>query len=464
LPPSLYRDLTYRAMTAGAEVPMSMLSTLANYHRDPTATLRTASTFGQGLLGSATRGFESVYRQSTGIITGIEKALGDLPVLGDLVGKFAGPIVRGLIKGGAVSARVGGLALQYLGPTVLAGAQERYQQIGELANLERPAEMLRALGGPNTRGNPQDPFFAMAARFGLRPAEALGVVTSGFRAAGGAPTMGAQAFLQADLAGLSPAGVGSFFGLGAAGSGGVGAVKGLQQLLGFASQEGLKGAKVEQLLTRIESHTGAVAERGGRLDLSDLAMLAFDLRATSPAFEGGQGVRGAVALSQLGGGALEQLTGNFAGLGEGALLAAAASEGGGIFEILKRLDAYRREPSRVPGAIGGVLGGAAPFAYLGAGFSPEQAEALGRGVTATEPGLGGFGANAGNLRLAPRLAEQEREILGIVASKPDVNERLIEEVTNTRKFMVGLGEIGADMILALRDLIEAIKDLLAQGD
>lgn len=457
----VFATLPYRAATSGAEVGLQTIQTITQYNRDPGAYLRAAFGLGQGALRGAERGFQSVFEHQGAVVEQLGSFFKDLPLVNDLVGKFGGPLLRGLLRFGGGAAKVGGFALQYLGPEVLRAARERYGVIGDLAELERPAEMLRALGGPAGMADPQSPFHMLGARYGLRPAQTLSALLPGYRAAGGARTLGPEAFLQAELSGLSASNVGAFFGLGAKGAGGIGAPGALGLLLGFANQEGLRGAKIEQLLSMIEGHTNAAAQRGGEVDLTDVARTAFALRATSGEFVGTQGVRGALALSSLGGGALENLTGLFGQIGPNALLAAAASGGGGVFEIAKRLSEFQRNPSLVPDALTRILGPeAAGFALLGAGFSPQQAEALGGGLRAGVPVAGGFGASEKRLDYAPMLADQERELMGIVSADREVNRELIKQVTETRKFMAELGRVGAEMIVELRELTRTIVELI----
>lgn len=423
--------------------------------------MRAAFGLSQGVLQGANRGFASIYENQEGVLNKINDFLKDIPILNDAAQKFGGPVLKKLLSFGGATTRIGGLALQYLGPEILRGARERYSMIGELANLERPAETLRALGGPAGLADPQNKFQALGSRYGLRPVETLSALLPGYRAAGGAPTLGAEAFLRAELSGLSASNVGAFFGLGAKGAGGLGATGALPMLLGFANQEGLRGAKVEQLLSMIEGHTNATAQRGGKVDLGDVVKTAFALRATSPEFAGVQGVRGSLALSNLGGGALENLTGLFGQIGPNALLAAATSGGGGVFEIAKRLSEFQRRPSLVPDALTRLLGPeAAGFALLGAGFSPEQAQALGGGLAQGAPIAGGFGASAKRLNYAPMLADQDREMMGIVASDARLNEILIQQVTDTRKMMVELGKHGAEIIEWLRKVTDFIQQLV----
>lgn len=453
--------LPYRAVTSSAEVGFQTLQTITQYNRDPGAYLRAAFGLGQGALRGAERGFQSVFEHQGAVVEQVGNFFKDLPIINDLVGKFGGPILRGLLRGGAGMAKVGGFALQYLGPEILRATRERYGVVGDLAELERPAEMLRALGGPQGLANPQNAAQVLGARYGLRPAQTLSALLPGYRAAGGAPTLGPEAFLRAELSGLSASNIGAFLGLGGRGSGGLDARGALPFLLGFANQEGLRGAKIEQLLSMIEGHTNATAQRGGQIDLTDVAKTAFALRATAPEFAGVQGVRGALALSSLGGGALENLTGMFGQIGPNALLAAAASGGGGIFEITKRLAEFQRRPSLVPDALSRILGPeAAGFALLGAGFSPEQAQALGAGLGEGAPVKGGFGASAKRLDYAPMLAEQERELMGIVAADREVNRELIRQVTETRKFMAELGRVGAELVAEVRELTRAIVELI----
>ena len=174
-----------------------------------------------------------------------------------------------------------------------------------------------------------------------------------------------------------------------------------------------------------------------------------------------QGVRGAVALSQMGGGALENLSGMFGQIGPNVLLATAASGGGGIFEIAKRLAAFQRTPSLVPDALSRILGPeAAGLAFLGAGFSPEQAEALGGGLRQGVPVGGSFGGSAKRLNYAPMLADQDREMMGIVAADSELNKVLIQQVTDTRKFMTEIGKMGAEMIEWLRKVAEFMQLLV----
>ena len=324
-----------------------------------------------------------------------------------------------------------GAGLPVVGGLVGAALEARMARVGDVMGLERPQTEL-AIGGGYTR---PELFGARAtgAGLGFNDAQTVGLLQQFSRATQTRESLSAasvRAVLQSELSGVSAGALGGFAGGGALGGGARGGVaQELQTALRLSATGramGLSGAGVERLLAAVAQNTSRMAEQGLSLDTESFSSFVSAVSASARQqgarqVEGVGAVRAAGRVTGMAQGALGQVRGQFAGLGQASLLAAASRGARSPMELLANLEALSADPARALDAMrsSGMNGEALSLALAGGGASTAEARAL------LGAGTGSL-AQGGLTQAEQRQAAKGMQFSTITATKDHQLTRMVE--------------------------------------
>lgn len=147
----------------------------------------------------------------------------------------------------------------------------------------------------------------------------------------------------------------AYQGLAAAGAGGRNV--NVENQIALAQQQGMVGSGIDRWLSMIASNTRMMAQQGFDLNLSDHDNLVRSILGTEGMKTSGyRAIQAAGMLARQPVQARQQLLGGFAAVGPSAMLAAAAQGGGGIMDMVQRLQAMGADPNKVREAINSIYG------------------------------------------------------------------------------------------------------------
>jgi len=324
-----------------------------------------------------------------------------------------------------------GAGLPVVGGLVGAALEARMARVGDVMGLERPQTEL-AIGGGYTR---PELFGARAtgAGLGFNDAQTVGLLQQFSRATQTRESLSAASVrdvLQSELSGVSAGALGGFAGGGALGGGARGGVaQELQTALRLSATGramGLSGAGVERLLAAVAQNTSRMAEQGLSLDTESFSSFVSAVSASARQLgarqvEGVGAVRAAGRVTGMAQGALGQVRGQFAGLGQASLLAAASRGARSPMELLANLEALSADPARALDAMrsSGMNGEALSLALAGGGASTAEARAL------LGAGTGSL-AQGGLTQAEQRQAAKGMQFSTITATKDHQLTRMVE--------------------------------------
>ena len=296
-----------------------------------------------GVVGGGLAGSPGAVLGGLGaMVTGITEMLGDLldvPLIGPLIksaGTFAG---AGLGMMGMVAQHRFGIAQQRAG----------YERAGMWAPLS-------GAGYNEDSGIP----------FGMSPAEAAGQASAASMAAGVAGSMANVDLFTLMKSGVGAGAIGSLAGTAAQyGSGGspYGDARMLQAVFSAGLKDGLRGSRLEGVLSQLQGSLEAAGAAGAMLDMTATGNLTANM---AQAVRGKTGKGGAFrAMSGLTAApmsARQSLLAPFAAAQDGLMLAHAAQGGGSITDIIGRLETMGPEGAlealnAAPGVGEMIMGG-----------------------------------------------------------------------------------------------------------
>lgn len=324
-----------------------------------------------------------------------------------------------------------GAGLPVVGGLVGAALEARMGRVGDVMGLERPQTEL--VTGAGYEFDQLYRARAAGARLGFTDAQTLATlqqVARGTQMRATLPVDTMRALMQEELAGVSVGALSGFAGGGALGGGARGDV-GVElgtalKLSATGRAMGLSGAGVERLLAAVAQNTSRMAERGLTLDTESFGDFVTAVSAAAQSTGARQvmgvgAVRAAGRLTGMAQGALGQVTGQFGGLGQSALLAAAGRGARSPLEMIANLEQLSGDPRAALAAMRGLgLGGdTLRMALVGGGASLAEAGAL--------MGAGNIGMNPAGLSRAEQ-AQQARgmQVSSIVATKDNQLTRIVE--------------------------------------
>ncbi len=359
-----------------------------------------------------------------------------------------------------------GLAMRAVG----AGMDVRMRRVRQMAGLELPRSILmESTGAGRAR------FMAAlhtGGQYGFAPEQSAQMTADFYRQVGrrgaesGALT---RTLFGAAASGVAPSALARYLALGGAGGGArSGHDASLSRAIGFAQSQGMTGARVEELLTRISLATGHMAERGLSVDTRSLLARAQGL--SRGGLRGMEALRGAIAEDEIPKDAASILSSPFKGLAQMAMIAQAASHESSMEGMLRHLEGARTEDV-TPGLRMMLGDDLAAMALRGTGhFSMEGAQQAIGAPRGLDPPGGGFTASAENFDYSARLADLElgalREVgLNRPSNDPvhDANKRLLEATYGVERTMLQLGEFGdvfAKMTIEVNKALQGLLDVI----
>jgi hypothetical protein len=204
------------------------------------------------------------------------------------------------------------------------------------------------------------------------------------------------------------------------------------RLAGTAREMNLTGAGTAQLLGIIAQNTQRIAVEGLSIDEESAAK--FIRGIDSAALERGarqlQGVGAARLFTQFGGalgGVASGFKGQFGGLAQGALTAAAARGGGGPLDVLRRLEDFRTDPEAAINALRGIgiEGDLLELALSGLGLSTQQAGVL-RTSRSSELGDPITGLDRGIMRRGMQVSRAVQTAEGRILRQVEADPRSLQ--------------------------------------
>jgi len=439
------------------------LAQAQNYKPPPTLAQRA----GAYALGVGREAAPSILRSGAQGLFGGGGSAGVAQALGAMGGSLAGAF--GSQKLAAGIPFVGGL---------LGGAiSQRAQRLGQVTALERPQTELALSGAVGVRGAR-----GRFERLGISGLEGVGALRAFSRAIGartellGGDMIGPTSDLlaQATLRGIDPSALGGFVRGGAIGGGARTGTRGsmslANRLLSSASSMGLTGAGATQLLGMIAQNTQRIAAEGLSIDEESAArfILGIDTAAREAGARQLQGVGAARAFTQLGGalgGAVSSFRGQFGGLAQGGLTAAAARGGGGPLDVLRRLEGFRTDPARAIQALRGVgfEGDLLQLALSGLGLSTEAAGVLGA-ARPSDLGEGIFGADLGTMRrgmgVSRAVQTAEGRLIGAVERDPEALRTFVELNAKLEELSLSLTKSDGIVVRSLGTIESGISEIV----
>jgi len=373
------------------------------------------------------------------------------------------------------------------------GVMARYEQVGKLSQLERPAEIARAAGGMTGLTDPNSKEFIMGAKYGMRPQEVATSLASVARSIGigggmtkaGLTGDGSKTIFSAMAAGVSPEMMARFYSLGGRGGGATqnlskmteqGIMGGLMRTLRQGGVSNLSGAKIDEALARISAATTQMAEQGMFLDLNmnnrmtNALMQAGDAKRGESlgginVFGGMHGVRSALRLNQSGARAAADFRGQFSQLGTVALQAAAFQNASGPLDALRNMEQTAQSSGAVREAILGILGNgvAGQLGLAGQGFSADQARILaGEGFEIADA-FGrkqgwGAGGKTGGFKLSKLMAEHERKEMAAEAALAgaDASAEMLKAMHGIRLTLINVGQKATSYLATVNSILAAV--------
>ena len=439
------------------------LAQAQNYKPPPTLAQRA----GAYALGVGREAAPSILRSGAQGLFGGGGSAGVAQALGAMGGSLAGAF--GSQKLAAGIPFVGGL---------LGGAiSQRAQRLGQVTALERPQTELALSGAVGVRGAR-----GRFERLGISGLEGVGALRAFSRAIGartellGGDMIGPTSDLlaQATLRGIDPSALGGFVRGGAIGGGARTGTRGsmslANRLLSSASSMGLTGAGATQLLGMIAQNTQRIAAEGLSIDEESAArfILGIDAAAREAGARQLQGVGAARAFTQLGGalgGAVSSFRGQFGGLAQVGLTAAAARGGGGPLDVLRRLEGFRTDPARAIQALRGVgfEGDLLQLALSGLGLSTEAAGVLGA-ARPSDLGEGIFGADLGTMRrgmgVSRAVQTAEGRLIGAVERDPEALRTFVELNAKLEELSLSLTKSDGIVVRSLGTIESGISEIV----
>ena len=342
-----------------------------------------------------------------------------------------------------------GAGLPVVGGLVSAALEARMGRVGDVMGLERPQTELVTGTGYNF---PQlYEARAAGARLGFADSQTLAIlqqVARGTQMQKQVPVGTMRALMQEELAGVSVGALSGFAGGGALGGGARGTV-GVElgtalKLSATGRAMGLSGAGVERLLASVAQNTSRMAERGLSLDTESFGNF---VTAVSAAAEdagarqvmGVGAVRAAGRVTGMAQGALGQVTGQFGGLGQSALLAAAGRGARSPLEMIANLEQLSGDPRAALAAMRGtgLRGDMLRMALVGGGASLAEASALmgagAVGMTAAGLSEAEQAQQARGMRVSTISAVRDNQLTRIVESDPASVKALMDLNTTLEK-------------------------------
>ena len=327
-----------------------------------------------------------------------------------------------------------GAGLPVVGGLVGAALEARMGRVGDVMGLERPQTELVTGAGYSF----DQLYGARAAGAGLGFTDAqtlatLSQVARGTQMRATLPVATMRALMQEELAGVSVGALSGFAGGGALGGGARGDV-GVElgtalKLSATGRGMGLSGAGVERLLASVAQNTSRMAERGLTPDTESFGDFVTAVSAAAQAAGARQvmgvgAVRAAGRVTGMAQGALGQITGQFGGLGQSALLAAAGRGARSPLEMIANLEQLSGDPRAALAAMSGagLRGDTLRMALVGGGASLAEAGAL---MGAGNLGMSAAGLSpteqaqqARGMRVSTISAVRDNQLTRIVESDP----------------------------------------------
>nr|CAB4128619.1 hypothetical protein UFOVP114_48 [uncultured Caudovirales phage] len=283
---------------------------------------------------------------------------------------------------GAGGLAVGLVAAQAVAKTIGTAMEQGYAVAQRRMAMERPRELGR-LGGYDLSSHGQ--VVNTGVGYGFGADESVNIMSQ-FAHRVGARNLGqVSGFLpyRKMLSGISSDSMASFMATSTAGGGSRTSMgesgNAMSRIMGTGyNQFGYQGAKIEELLTRMTSHIAQMAEHGLRVDPDNALRFASSLHATnSDVFGGIAGVRAGEKLTQAGLGSAQHFSGQFAGMGDAAMMSYAFSRTSDPLKAIQMMQDAATDPAKVRqiylSQLGNYAGG---LAFAGAGLSGEQARVL----------------------------------------------------------------------------------------
>lgn len=442
------------------------LAQAQNYKPPPTLAQR-AGAFARGVGGGLAVAAPSVISSGAQGLFGGGGSAGVAQSLGAMGGSLAGAFGSQRLAAG----------LPFVGGLLGGAISQRAQRLGQVTALERPQTELALSGAVGVRGAR-----GRFERLGISGLEGVGALRAFSRAIGartellGGDMIGPTSDLlaQATLRGIDPSALGGFVRGGAIGGGARTGTRGsmslANRLLSSASSMGLTGAGATQLLGMIAQNTQRIAAEGLSIDEESAArfIVGIDTAAREAGARQLQGVGAARAFTQLGGalgGAVSSFRGQFGGLAQGGLTAAAARGGGGPLDVLRRLEGFRTDPASAIQALRGVgfEGDLLRLALSGLGLSTEAAGVLGA-ARPSDLGEGIFGADLGTMRrgmgVSRAVQTAEGRLIGAVERDPEALRTFVELNAKLEELSLSLTKSDGIVVRSLGTIESGISEIV----
>ena len=409
----------------------------------------------------------------------------------------AGVLAPAMLTGDASSmmragGALGGNAMGALGMTRIArglpvvgdllGAlvSRRTQRLGQVAGREQLQTEL-TLGGAQNLGRARRAFTS----YGLSAEQGLGILRSVQRGLGvRTPLLESrnirgisESLARATLRGVDPSAITQFLSGGVIGGGARGtlgsSITRLRDIQGMGGEMGLTGGGITRLLSAIAMNTQRLASEGLTVDERSFAELirGVDIEAGRVGARQIQGLGAVTAVQRLAGGiggVAGGFAGQFGGIGRGALLSAAARQGGSPLDVLRRLEQFRGDPASALDALRelGLGEDTAQLALVGLGLSTPQAGVLmGAGRAELEGRLPDQrGVMRRGMQFSRMLQGQRERLISTVAQDPASARTILSINEKLEKFALSMTESNGLVANALNNLEPAITAVTGAVD
>lgn len=405
---------------------------------------------------------------------------------------MAGAAFGGL---GMVAAIAGGVLSVAL-DVVSASVKTRHQEIMKVAQTERPLAMISALGGSgrntlatyNKDGSEKTPFgsagiLTQGAASGFKPAEAAQIGAGYYKSLGGqrsymnpfALTLaGLSSDVEARFASTIGAGIGALrefdkeestndkgvtttsYSVRHAGSHS-------SDVLGLGHSDGLRGQRLDEMLSRLTNTIQTLGEQNLRVDVGRQAQFLRQLRGSGhvkdAAFSGLDTVRTANSFAQMAMDGRGMLTNPFKQLAPMMLMSKAVSGGGSFQDILARAEGFAEDPISARKAILSFGKSSAEKALAGRGVSAKRGQIdrlLMGDLDAAK--FSEYTGNANGGFHNKILAKHEIEKYNMVAKGQEKNKTILNSVHAIDKAQLTISDL--DTVVTALD---AVTTVLGKG-
>lgn len=307
--------------------------------------------------------------------------------------------------------------------SIVAGAQDyTYQKMVEQAGLERPRYLASTMGLDLSS---QGRLSAESRKLGFRDSESAYMLSQYASSVGVADMSGMENPLRYQTMGIGLGAQAFYMQSAAVGGGGsqnlAEAQKGLGGLIGAGFQSGLRGDRLQELVTRIAGILEGFKERGLTLDREGTNQFIADAMASG--ISGVRASKGMQAMQGEASGLSQQLMAPYRQLGQAALMSYVGQRAGSDLEAAQMAEELEQDPERLYGALRsqGLSGDALEryFSSLTGNVreGKQYARGLGRGQVKELPKLDFMGidilggAMAGSAMIAEKEAVIDQEVM-----------------------------------------------------